>query len=247
MVFADVKEISVTAPDGKSINKISFTAEEKGVYGFFGNDEAELSLLADAVSGMGEVDCGEIFLKGEKLYSTEKKTAKIKKKTGHVPKKCYFPDNMTLREVMDFTGRAKKINPDKRARQIKEALELTGLTQKTNSFIKMLTPSEKKRAAYANALLGNPDVIFIEEPFSSVDSTQINEVKKLIAMLGKMKAVILFAKKSSGLEELCAYEGIVDGGCLIAYGRPDELKSQFNEAEEKSTEGLSDSADAEEV
>ena len=96
-------------------------------------------------------------------------------------------------------------------------------------LIEALTPSEKKRLAYANALIGNPDVVIIDEPLAVVDAAQKDEIKNLLTMLGKMKVVILFAKNATGLEGLCSHVAILSGGKLAAYESLEELKSKLNE------------------
>lgn len=228
MSILEVKGISAAETEGVSIRDISFCIDEKGIYGFFGKDGDTLTLLSRVLCGAREADVGEIYYHGNELFSSEKKTARIKKKIGYVPKSSYFSKDMTLVEALDLVGRAKGVSADKCARQIKEALELTGLTDKSDQLFEALTPSEKKRACYASSLLGNPDVVIIDEPFGAVDASAKDELKKLIAMLGKMKAVILLSKNPTDSDELCSYAAILDGGELLAFEPIDELLARIN-------------------
>ena len=150
MSILEVKGISAAETDGVSVENISFCIDEKGIYGFFGKDGDTLTLLSRVLCGAREADVGEIYYHGNELFSSEKKTAQIKKKIGYVPKSSYFSKDMTLVEALDLVGRAKGVSADKCARQIKEALELTGLTDKSDQLFEALTPSEKKRACYAS-------------------------------------------------------------------------------------------------
>ena len=228
MSLLELRSVSKTFSDGFKIDDISFSIEEKGIYGFFAKGKEGKTALATLLCGACEIDGGEMLYKDKAMHASKKQDAKIKKKIGYVSDACIFPCDLTLGELLDFTGKAKKIDPDKRARQIKEALELTGLSEKAETIIASLSTSEKKRAAYANALIGNPDVIIIDEPLAVIDSAQRDEIKKLIEMLGKMKVVLLFSKSSNELEELCSYAGVLSGGALLAFEPIDELLARLN-------------------
>jgi ABC-2 type transport system ATP-binding protein len=228
MSLLELKNVSKQYPDGFKINDVSFSIEEKGIYGFFAKGKAGKTMLATILCGACDVDSGEILYKDKAMHDSKKQTAKIKKKIGYVPDACIFPCDLTVSELLDFTGKAKGVDPDKRARQIKEALSLTGLSENDGVLIGNLSTSEKKRVAYANALIGNPDVIIIDEPMAVIDSAQRDEIKKLIEMLGKMKVVLLFSKSSSELEELCSYAGVLADGELIAFEPIDTLLSRLN-------------------
>ena len=228
MSLLELKNVSKKFSDDFSIDDVSFDIDEKGVYGFFAKGKSGKTMLATILCGACQIDEGTILYKHQPLHASAKQTAKIKKKIGYVPDACIFPADMTMSELLDFTGKAKGVNPDKRVRQIKEALNLTGLSAKADVVIGNLTISEKKRMAYANALMGNPDVIIVDEPLAVIDSTQRDEIKKLIGMLGKMKVVLLFSKSSGELEELCSYAGVLADGELIAFEPIDTLLSRLN-------------------
>lgn len=214
--------------DGNGIDHISFHIEEKGIYGFFGKSGAGKTHLASLLGGLERADEGEIIFRDVNIYASDKSLTMAKRKIGFIPDKCHFPSDLTVLELLDFTGKVKKIDPDKRVRQIKEALELTGLSDRVNRLIEALTPSEKKRLAYANALLGNPDMIIIDEPLAIIDAAQKDEIKKLISMLGKMKLVIIFSKRSGEYEDICSHAGIMQGGELLAFEPIAELVARLN-------------------
>lgn len=228
MSLLELKNVSKKYSDDFKIDNVSFCIEEKGVYGFFAKGQAGKTMLATLLCGASEIDGGEILYKNKPLHKSAKQTLKIKKKIGYVPDACIFPSDMTLGELLDFTGRVKGVGPDKRARQIKEALELTGLSDRSEMLIAALTTSEKKRAAYANALIGNPDVIIIDEPIAVIDSAQRDEIKKLIEMLGRMKTVIIFSRSCTDVDGLCSYVGVLSDGALLAFEPIDELLSRLN-------------------
>ena len=108
MSILEVKGISAAETDGVSLENISFCIDEKGIYGFFGKDGDTLTLLSRVLCGAREVKSGEIYYHGNELFSSEKKTAQIKKKIGYVPKSCYFAKDMTVVEALDLVGRARE-------------------------------------------------------------------------------------------------------------------------------------------
>ena len=230
MSLLELKALSKACSDGFVIDGISFKIEEKGVYGFFGKSGAGKTLLASMLCGVVEADSGEINYKDNGMRASDAQAAKIRRKIGYVPSNSHFPADMTVFEVLDFTGMARKVSPDKRARQIKEALTLTDLEGKAQTLVENLTLSEKKRMGYANALIGNPDVIVIDEPIADIDASHRDAIKKLIAMLGKMKVVVIFAKNPSDIEELCYYAGILSGGKLLAFEPIDTLLERLNKS-----------------
>ncbi len=228
MSLLNVQELVKNTPDGFKLDGISFEIEEKGIYGFFGKRNSGKTLLASLLCGVCDADEGDISYKYRSIYTSEKQAVAAKKKIGYVPDTIRFPNDMTVEELLDFTGSAKRVTPDKRARQIKEALTLTGLIEKAEYLIDNLSPSEKKRLAYANALIGNPDIIVIDEPISVVDALQREEIKKLIAMLGKMKAVIVFCKNSADIEEMCDYVAIMSDGRLLLFESAEQIAEKLS-------------------
>ena len=228
MKLLEVKDLKKNIPEAFVLDGISFEIEEKGIYGFFGKRGAGKTLLASLLCGVCDADSGDIRYKGKSIFASDKQAAQVKRKIGYVPSQIRFPSDMTVAEVLDFTGAAKKVSPDKRARQIKESLNLTGLENKADILIENLTPSEKKRVAYANSLLGNPDVIIIDEPIVMIDVQQREEIKKLISMLGKMKAVLVFCKDPADIEDMCDNVAIISEGRLLVFEPADVITQKLD-------------------
>ena len=228
MSLLEVRNLSKFCSDSFGIDGVSFTVEEKGVYGFFGKSGSGKSVIAAILSGMSDADSGEVLYKGYDMLASEKQAATIKRKIGMVCDPEWFDEDMTLRETLDFTGRVKGVDPDKRARQIKEALTLLGIESKADVLVQNLTRGDKKRMAYANALIGNPDTVIIDEPFSAAEMSIAEDVKRLISMLGKMKVVLVFSKKPDMVEELCNYIGIISGGKLLDFDTVENMHARLN-------------------
>lgn len=215
--------------DGLAFNNLSFEITEKGVYGFLGKDKAEIGALADILAGVLAPESGDLLYKERSLYASARSNADIRKKLSYASAELYFDADLTAFELIDTWGRAKGVDPDKRYRQIKEALELTGLSAKTEVLFEELTLSEKKRLTIACALVGNPDVIILNDPVHYLDSKQAGEVKKLIRKLGSIKTVLLLSNDSALVEELCDNVAIVHGGELLLWERTEELLTSLKE------------------
>ena len=134
MSLVKTENLSVTVDGLTVLEDISFEIEEKGVYAVLGKAELERTTLARALAGLVDSDSGNIAYKDVVLDNTKKGKA-IKSKIGYLPKKSFLYPDMTAYEILDFTGRMRKVSPDKRVRQIKEALELVMLSSKSEVFV----------------------------------------------------------------------------------------------------------------
>ena len=218
MSLLEVKEIKKINDGNTDIKNISFHIEEKGICGFLCKNGSTNSLLAKILVGACETDAGHIFYKGKELYANEIQTVEIKKKIGFVASNCIFDNDVTVFEALDMVGRAKMIEPDKRYRQIKEALELTGMALRTEALVGELLSTEKKRLMIASSLLGNPEAIIMDEPLRSFEKKQADEIKAIIEMLGSKKVVLLFSTRPDEIEELCSHVIILhDGAVAVSY------------------------------
>ena len=214
-----------------SLKDISFEISEKGIYGFLGKRGAGNTSLAKVLAGVSDIDGGALFYKDVEMNRSSKQGALMKRKIGYVPEKPIFDSGVTSFEVLDLIGKSKKIDPDKRFRQIKEALELTGLSRKGDVLTDHLELHEKKRLAIAASLLGNPDVIIWDEPLRFLDLIQAGEIKKLASMLRNKKVLLIFSANPVDIEEMCDNIAIMSRGEIALWKSKEELLSVLKENE----------------
>ena len=213
--------------DELSLRDISFEIEEKGVYGFLGKSKSGKTALATLLAGVERYDDGFLLYKDTEMYSNKKSELQIKKKIGYVPEKCFFDEDMTVFEVLDFTGMAKHISPDKRYRQIKEAMELMGLTELCDMTVETIGATEKKRLGIASAILGNPDVIIFDEPMKNLEKRWQDELKGLISMLSSKKVILIFTSSPTDIEEMCRGVAIMSHGKIVLSDKVENIKSKL--------------------
>jgi ABC-2 type transport system ATP-binding protein len=184
--------------------------------------------LCEILAGPCEPDDGELLVKDSPLYEKAVRRANIKRKIGYVPATCCYDRDMTAIEVMDMMGQVRRVDPDKRYRQIKEALSLTGLSQKTDTLIEDLSLSERKRLSIAASLIGNPDIIIMDEPFQYLDSKQASEIKSLLDMIKNKKVVLIFsARPVCIIEGNCSHVAILHGGELKLWTSMADMKERL--------------------
>ncbi len=225
MSLLRTEELRVTVDNEAVLCDISFEIEEKGVYAILGKSELERTTLARVLAGIIDADEGLIFYRGVLFNKTSGKS--IKSKIGYLPKQSFLYPDLTVYETLDFTGRMRKVLPDKRIRQIKEALELVYLSGKSEVLVKALSVSEKKRLLLANALIGNPSTIILDEPTANLPPDDVALFKETIEMLGKKKTVLIFTDKLNLANELADYVGIISKGEISFWSSLDSVRERL--------------------
>lgn len=229
MSFLEVKAMRCALSQTFELNDISFDINEKGVYVFLGKSGSGKTALCRVLSGACEIDSGTVSYKDALLYDKDSQTAIIKRKIGYVPQKSFFDDDMTAFEVLDLIGKAKLVDPDKRFRQIKEAFELVGLSSKYQVLVSDLTLSERKRLSIAASLLGNPDVIIMDEPLQYMDKKQSAQIKDLVEMLRKRKVILIFTSRCADFQDISDNIAFLHNGSIILWKNTDELLSTLKQ------------------
>ncbi len=224
-----VEALSFHDGDRALLSSLSFSVKAGGIHGILGPKGAGKSLLLNLLAGITKADGGSITIRGQELWSEGTvKNAKI----GYLPQYPTFYKTMTIFEILDFVGETRGVPASRRYRQIKESLELLELDAVQNRLYERLTPSEAKRTALAAALLGNPDVILIDEPFLWIESTLREQITHVISMLGSVKTVLLASSDFSVVRSLCEDVLILSDGEALALGSFEELEQKLTAREE---------------
>ena len=215
-----------------SISSVSFSFAKKGVHCILAPKYSGKTQIMDILSGCDRVDGGEVSVLGNDPYES----SDIRRKIGYVRKENTLYPNMTVFEIMSFVGDTRKVEQGKLYRQIKEALELVGLDEVRNKLVANLTEYDKKKLSLAAALLGNPELILLDEPIvtkMSVDRRE--ELERIISMLGRVKTVIVTTDDCAIARSLGEDVVIISDGAVLAQGSFDELDRRLSSSDEPTT------------
>lgn len=207
------------------LSNISFSIDGKGIYGILGASGSGKTALARVICGCEDVSGGRIAVNGEPMSRNAKA---LKRNVRLVPRRLLTDVSMTVSEYLDFTGAALGIEPDRRYRQVKEALELTGLERLRNTLLARITPTEYCRLSIAASLLGNPEYIIIDDVLAEAEASQLPELYELLELLGSMKTVVLLSSRAVDVKRLCDSVWIISGGKIALNGRIEEIERKLN-------------------
>lgn len=224
-----IKELVGGAEGANALSGITLTANDKGIFGVLCARREQRSALARLMCGCEDAESGEVLINGERL---SRRACALKRKVRLVPSVLVTDTSCTSAEYLNFVGDALGVEPEKRYRQIKEALEITGLEASQNKLISALGASELCRLALAGALIGNPEIIVMDDPFSAVDKETANELYDLLDMLAGIKTVILLSESVAEVKRLCTRVAVISKGRIAIEGDIAEIERKINATHE---------------
>ena len=219
-----IENLVKTYGDNIAVNGLNLNLEKGKVYGFLGPNGAGKSTTMNIITGYIGATGGTVKIDG---YDIFKEPEKAKKRVGYLPEIPPLYQDMTVKEYLVFVTELKKIPAKEKMKNIKEVLEMTKTTQVENRLIKNLSKGYKQRVGIAQALIGMPEIIILEEPTVGLDPKQIIEIRQLIKELGKNHTVILSSHILSEISEVCEYIFIISRGQLAAEGTEKQLVEQM--------------------
>lgn len=216
----EVKNLVKRYGDHLAVNHLSFTVEEGQIYGFLGPNGAGKSTTMNMITGYLAATEGEVRING---YDIMEEPEKAKKCIGYLPEIPPLYLDMTVLEYLKFAAELKRIPKAQREEQIREVMELVKITDMQNRLIKNLSKGYKQRVGLAQAVLGYPPIIILDEPTVGLDPKQIIEIRDLIRSLGEKHTVILSSHILSEVSAVCDYVMIISNGKLVASDTPENL------------------------
>lgn len=219
-----IENLVKTYGDNIAVNGLNLNLEKGKVYGFLGPNGAGKSTTMNIITGYIGATGGTVKIDG---YDIFKEPEKAKKRVGYLPEVPPLYQDMTVKEYLVFVTELKKIPAKEKMKNIKEVLEMTKTTQVENRLIKNLSKGYKQRVGIAQALIGMPEIIILDEPTVGLDPKQIIEIRQLIKELGKNHTVILSSHILSEISEVCEYIFIISRGQLAAEGTEKQLVEQM--------------------
>ena len=207
--------------DFLAVDDLSFTIGEGHVYGFLGPNGAGKSTTMNIMTGCLSATSGRVLIGGHDIFEEPKEAKRL---IGYLPEQPPLYLGETPLEYLRFVGEAKGLKGDGLAAQIESVVAKTGIESVASKRISSLSKGYRQRVGIAQALLGQPEVIILDEPTVGLDPLQIVEIRDLIRQLGKDRTVILSSHILSEVQAICDEILIITHGRLAAFGAPDELE-----------------------
>ena len=204
-----------------AVDHLSFTVPDGQIFGFLGPNGAGKSTTMNLMTGYLVPTEGEILVDG---HSVVQQPEEAKRAIGYLPEQPPLYLDMTAEEYLEFAAQLKKVPKGERGEQTARVMELTGITGVRGRLLRNLSKGYRQRVGLAQALLGFPKVLILDEPTVGLDPQQILEIRTLIRELAQEHTVILSSHILSEVQEVCDHLLIIHHGKKVAAGTPEELE-----------------------
>ena len=211
-----------------AVDHLNFTIEEGHVYGFLGPNGAGKSTTMNIMTGYLGATEGEVLINGHDIL---KEPEEAKKQIGYLPELPPLYMEMTVREYLEFVAELKGIAKNKREESINEVEKMVKIWEVENRLIRNLSKGYRQRVGLAQAVLGFPKIIILDEPSVGLDPKQIIEIRELIRQLAKKHTVILSSHILAEVREICDYILIISKGKLVASDTPENLERNLGDSD----------------
>jgi ABC-2 type transport system ATP-binding protein len=216
----EVKNLTKKYGNHVAVDNLSFSVEKGMIYGFLGPNGAGKSTTMNIMTGYIAATNGTVTING---YDILKDPENAKRCIGYLPELPPVYSDMTVLEYLKFVAELKQVKKSERKAQIEEIMEQTKIEDVKNRLIKNLSKGYKQRVGLAQAIIGYPEVIILDEPTVGLDPKQIIEIRTLIKNLAKNHTIILSSHILSEVSAVCDHIMIISKGKLVASDTPDKL------------------------
>ncbi|MBO5473356.1 MAG: ABC transporter ATP-binding protein [Lachnospiraceae bacterium] len=227
-----------------AVDQLSFTVEKGQIYGFLGPNGAGKTTTMNIMTGYIAASSGTVMING---YDILKEPLKAKQCIGYLPELPPLYMDMTVWEYLLFVSELKKIPRKQRVEHVEKIIDDLQLADVKDRLIKNLSKGYKQRVGLAQALIGYPEVIILDEPMVGLDPKQIIEMRDLIKGLAKEHTIILSSHILSEVSAVCDHIMIISKGKLVASGSPEQLQKMMQVKVELEVTVLGDAKQAEAV
>lgn len=218
----ELENVTKKYGDFTAIDNMSFKINKGEIVGFLGKNGAGKTTTLKMITGLIGPTEGSILINGEKINN------KSKKLIGFMPENTPLYQDMTVKEYINYIGELKKIKKDKRKEDVKKIINSLGLLDVENKLIKNISRGYKQRVSMAGALIGNPEIIILDEPTVGLDPTQVVEIRNLIKSLKGKHTVLFSSHILSEVNQICEKVIIIDKGKLIVQDTLENIEEKIN-------------------
>lgn len=227
----EISHLTKKYGDHTAVDDLSLNIEPGRIYGFLGPNGAGKSTTMNLITGYIAATSGTVIING---YDIFKQPEQARKCVGYLPELPPLYMEMTVAEYLMFAADLKKLPKEKKRQYMDEAMELTKITDMKNRLIRNLSKGYRQRVGFAQAVLGYPQVIILDEPTVGLDPQQMIEIRELMKTLGERHTVILSSHILSEVKEICGHIFIISKGRLAASDTTENLIARMSGAQEVS-------------
>ena len=220
----EVKNLTKKYGDHVAVNNLNFTVDKGKIYGFLGPNGAGKSTTMNIITGCLAATEGEVYINGNDIFENP---IQAKKYIGYLPEQPPLYLDMTPYEYLKFVAEAKGVHKGEIDDEIDEVLAVTQIENVQDRLIRNLSKGYKQRVGIAQAMLGHPEVIILDEPTVGLDPKQIIEIRQLIHSLGQKCTVILSSHILSEISAICDHVIIISHGNMVANDTVENLSTHY--------------------
>lgn len=203
-----------------AVDGLTFSVKKGQIYGFLGPNGAGKSTTMNIITGYLAATEGDVLIAGHDIL---REPEKAKSNIGYLPEQPPLYQDMTVDEYLIFVSELRKLPKSERVENIENIKKTLDLTDVSDRLIKNLSKGYKQRVGFAQALIGMPEILILDEPTVGLDPKQIIEIRDLIKLLGKTHTIILSSHILSEVSAICDHIMIISKGKLVASDTPDNL------------------------
>lgn len=217
----EVKNVSKKYGKLYAVRNVNFNVQDGEIVGFLGRNGAGKTTTMNMITGFIEPSRGQIIVNGFDVYSKPKK---VKKLIGYMPEGTPLYSDLTVKEFVSYMADLKCVPHKEKKSAVEKAIMQTGLDKVKNRLTRNLSRGFKQRVSLAGALVGDPEILILDEPTVGLDPKQVKEIRELIKSFRKEHTVILSSHILTEVSQICEKVIIIDKGEIIAVDTPENLE-----------------------
>ncbi len=208
-----------------AVDQLNFTVNKGEILGFLGPNGAGKSTTMNIITGYISATSGTVKINGLDILEQPQE---VKQSIGYLPEFPPLYGEMTVKEYLDFVGDIKKVSQSQKKADFEKIIDLVKISDVWNRLVKNLSKGYKQRIGLAQALIGNPEILILDEPTVGLDPKQIIEIRNLIKDLGKEHTIILSSHILPEVSAVCERLIIINNGKIVASDTPENLSKNLS-------------------